>query len=115
MDFEGDLVHSMGGSKDLSNRLVGSVQHEEEWRIYRNILDRTNVTKTTKWLDIRGNHGENNKDLSLYSNISLVIINRYIYGSTSRLTEKFLSVRTFSSMIISPMEVLLKDLFLSRN
>jgi metallophosphoesterase superfamily enzyme len=46
----GDLAHNR-------DRTFGSDQYEEEWTIYKNILIRTNVTKYTQWLDIRGNHG----------------------------------------------------------
>ncbi|CAF4143728.1 unnamed protein product [Rotaria sordida] len=49
----GDLVNSVSSSKD---QLFGTTQYEQEWNIYRDILIRTNVTKHTKWLDIRGNH-----------------------------------------------------------
>jgi hypothetical protein len=54
----GDLVNNVGGLGIGSSRLLGTTQHEEEWKIYRDILDRTNVTKYTKWLDIKGNHGK---------------------------------------------------------
>jgi hypothetical protein len=37
-----------------------SQQFEEDWRVYNNVLRRTNVTQYTTWLDLRGNHGENN-------------------------------------------------------
>ena len=85
-------MNNVGGSKGQTSRFVGSVQHEEEWKIYWNILDRTNVTKSTKWLDIRGNHGEND---NLPSKMSMIVIDRRIYGSQSRFTEKFLSVRSY--------------------
>lgn len=51
-------MNNVGGFKDRTSRFVGTGQYEEEWKIYRDILDRTNVSKYTKWLDIRGNHGE---------------------------------------------------------
>ena len=56
--FLGDLVNNVGGYKGQTSRFIGTGQFEEEWKIYRDILDRTNVTKYTKWLDIKGNHGE---------------------------------------------------------
>ncbi|CAF1094303.1 unnamed protein product [Adineta ricciae] len=52
----GDLVNNVGGLKYKHDRLFGTGQYEQEWNIYRNILDRTNVTQYTKWLDIKGNH-----------------------------------------------------------
>ncbi|KAG1682030.1 Transmembrane protein 62 [Nymphon striatum] len=36
--------------------LYDSKQSVEEWKIYKEALDRNNVTKKTIWLDIRGNH-----------------------------------------------------------
>ncbi|CAF4268771.1 unnamed protein product [Rotaria socialis] len=47
--ISGDLTH---------NRDPGfsSNQYEQEWIMYRNILNRTNVTQHTAWLDMRGNH-----------------------------------------------------------
>ncbi|XP_055598866.1 transmembrane protein 62-like [Uranotaenia lowii] len=35
---------------------LGSQQHEQEWRWYRDVLRDTNVLNKTTWLDIRGNH-----------------------------------------------------------
>ncbi|XP_065078386.1 transmembrane protein 62-like isoform X2 [Ochlerotatus camptorhynchus] len=35
---------------------LGSKQHEQEWRWYRDVLRDTNVLNKTSWLDIRGNH-----------------------------------------------------------
>ncbi len=52
-------MNSVGGSLKPHFRMFKTAQYEEEWKIYRDILDRTNVTKYTKWLDIRGNHGKN--------------------------------------------------------
>jgi len=36
---------------------MGSDQYIQEWELYKSVLEETNVTKTTVWLDIRGNHG----------------------------------------------------------
>ena len=52
-------MNSVGGLMSGYDRLFGIRQYEEDWNIYRNILNRTNVTKHTKWLDIKGNHGNN--------------------------------------------------------
>jgi hypothetical protein len=52
----GDLVNSVGESR---NQIFGTGQYEQEWKIYKDILTRTNITKYTKWLDMRGNHGMN--------------------------------------------------------
>ncbi|XP_054263073.1 transmembrane protein 62-like [Macrosteles quadrilineatus] len=35
---------------------LGSRQYEDEWKLYKNALDRCEVTKKTVWLDVRGNH-----------------------------------------------------------
>jgi Icc-related predicted phosphoesterase len=48
----GDLTHNR-------DRTFASEQYIQEWDIYKNILNRTNITKYTEWLDMRGNHGEN--------------------------------------------------------
>ena len=48
----GDLTHSR-------DRTFASEQYEQEWISYKNILIKTNVTKYTKWLDLKGNHGKN--------------------------------------------------------
>lgn len=45
----------MTDAKDI-NRL-GSKQYKEEWEEYYNVLKETNVEGKTKWLDLRGNHG----------------------------------------------------------
>lgn len=37
-------------------------QDEHEWQMYRNVLEKSNVTSKTIWLDIRGNH-----DVSIHS------------------------------------------------
>lgn len=39
---------------------LGSRQYEDEWKLYRNTLDKFNVAKKTIWLDVRGNHGKPN-------------------------------------------------------
>ncbi|UJR30002.1 hypothetical protein I4U23_017548 [Adineta vaga] len=52
----GDLVNSVASLKSKHDPLFGTAQYEKEWIIYRNILDRTNVTQYTKWLDTKGNH-----------------------------------------------------------
>lgn len=36
--------------------LLGSRQHLDEWKIYKNILSSNKVWEKTVWLDIRGNH-----------------------------------------------------------
>ncbi|XP_046666452.1 transmembrane protein 62-like [Homalodisca vitripennis] len=35
---------------------LGSQQYEDEWKLYRNALDKCQVAKKTVWLDVRGNH-----------------------------------------------------------
>ncbi|CAF0820817.1 unnamed protein product [Rotaria sordida] len=45
----GDLAHNRDGT-------FGSAQYEQEWIIYKDILNRTNITQYTAWLDMRGNH-----------------------------------------------------------
>ncbi len=57
--FKGDLVNSVGGFINQDDGLIETIQYEKEWKIYRDILNRTNVTKYTKWLDMKGNHGNN--------------------------------------------------------
>ena len=51
-------MNNVGGFQDRTSRLGGTGQYEEEWKIYRGILDRTNISKYTNWLDVRGNHGK---------------------------------------------------------
>jgi hypothetical protein len=82
-------VNSAGGLIQGGSQIVDIRQYEQEWNMYRNILNRTNVTKHTKWLDLRGNHGK--KKFIWKSNFS-ILINRYIHGSISRFIQKFLSV-----------------------
>lgn len=55
----------MSGSKYIDDRLFSTAQYEKEWQIYSDILNRTNVTKHTKWLDIKGNHGKNEFNFKL--------------------------------------------------
>ncbi|KAK9508223.1 hypothetical protein O3M35_007931 [Rhynocoris fuscipes] len=35
---------------------IGSKQFEEEWKKYKNVLDKCNSLQNIRWLDIRGNH-----------------------------------------------------------
>ena len=71
--FLGDLVNNVG-----SGGLFQTAQYEEEWKIYRNILDRTNVTKYTKWLDIRGNHGKTKTPFPR-SNLANIVEQMYLW------------------------------------
>ncbi|XP_011883013.1 PREDICTED: transmembrane protein 62-like [Vollenhovia emeryi] len=40
----------------IAENAVGSKQQHQEWRRYRHIIDETNASKKTLWLDVRGNH-----------------------------------------------------------
>ncbi|XP_043584753.1 transmembrane protein 62-like isoform X2 [Bombus pyrosoma] len=66
----GDLTDAKAKDK------MGSKQILEEWKYYKRVLDDTEVTKKTLWLDVRGNH-DNFNVLSLesknnyYSNYSI--------------------------------------------
>ena len=86
-------MNNVGGLGGGSRRAFRSGQYEEEWKIYRDILNRSNVTKYTKWLDIRGNHGKTKFGFYFSKKINLILIDRCIYGFRSRFIEKFLSVR----------------------
>ncbi len=50
-----------GGLTGRRSIVFGTGQYEKEWKTYHDILLRSNVTKYTKWLDIKGNHGKKNK------------------------------------------------------
>ena len=49
--LSGDLTDA----KDMYR--LGSKQYKEEWEEYYNVLKETKVEGKTKWLDLRGNHG----------------------------------------------------------
>lgn len=49
----GDLTDGRGLDSYISQ------QNVDEWKIYNEILRTANAEKRTKWLDIRGNHGNN--------------------------------------------------------
>ena len=38
--------------------MISSGQNEEEWKTYQKLLTESGILKTTKWLDVRGNHGK---------------------------------------------------------
>lgn len=53
------MVLASGDLTDAKDRdLLGSRQYEDEWKIYNEILNQTNVRNKTLWMDIRGNHGK---------------------------------------------------------
>lgn len=49
----GDLTDARAG---MARFAFGSYQVKEEWEMYHGVLTRSNVTKKTRWIDIRGNH-----------------------------------------------------------
>lgn len=85
--FQGDLVNSVSSSTSGRERLLGTEQYEQEWQIYRNLLERTNVTKYTKWLDLKGNHGKLLLLLFFSRKRKSILLVRYIYGFKSRFIE----------------------------
>lgn len=54
--LSGDLVDGRAKAE------LGSDQFEEEWQIYQTVLKKSKVMEKTKWIDIKGNHGETDVD-----------------------------------------------------
>ncbi|CAF0957061.1 unnamed protein product [Brachionus calyciflorus] len=51
------VVLASGDLTDAKNNdLIGSRQYEEEWKTYNKLISENELFKTTKWLDVRGNH-----------------------------------------------------------
>uniref|UniRef100_A0A1B6D3N4 Uncharacterized protein n=2 Tax=Clastoptera arizonana TaxID=38151 RepID=A0A1B6D3N4_9HEMI len=51
------VVLASGDLTDAKTRdSLGSKQYEDEWKIYKNTLDKCKVVEKTLWLDVRGNH-----------------------------------------------------------
>lgn len=71
------MVYSLGDltdSKSQNQRKSG--QYEEEWIIYRKVLNEANISEKVLWLDIRGNHGE--KMFSITHHINTYLINFHL-------------------------------------
>ena len=94
----GDLVNSANDDQFRSPRIFRSAQYEEEWKIYSDILDRTNITRHTRWLDMRGNHGK--LSLGIFDGFFSFESIRYLHGCSSRFNEEFLSVKTFFPFLV---------------
>ncbi|CAF3329402.1 unnamed protein product [Rotaria sp. Silwood2] len=54
--FISNLINHIGDLTHNRHPEYVSRQFEQEWIIYQRILNRTNVTQYTAWLDMRGNH-----------------------------------------------------------
>uniref|UniRef100_A0A5K3G272 SAC domain-containing protein n=1 Tax=Mesocestoides corti TaxID=53468 RepID=A0A5K3G272_MESCO len=70
--------------------MQGSSQFLEEWTAYEQIVKKSGVLKTIKWLDLRGNHGlssfinDTSKTISTYHRLITLIITSgkaFIYSS----------------------------------
>ena len=60
------MVKYAGDLTDAKTRDgMGSRQILSEWKHYKQVLEETQVTKHTQWLDVRGNHGESITNFSL--------------------------------------------------